>query len=726
MMIDFEFDFCYENERVPALKHAQGRIGHGKCIVLCGGSGCGKSTLLRCINHLVPQFYEGELKGSCSIQGRDTGELSIGEVGGLAASVFQDPRSQFFTINSSTEVAFGLENHGVSREEMHRRVDEAFGLFSLDKLKNRNVYGLSSGERQLVSILSAWAMDTDILLLDEPTANLDFAAIRQLGGLLRKMKGQGKTLILSEHRLHYLSGIADEYWLMEDGQIRKRCMEEEIKALQKESGIPLRTLALEDVVFSAKPPVEMAGPARFMFGASGLCFGYKRKGEEILKGVSFQAHGGEAVGIIGQNGSGKTTMGKLLAGLLLPSAGDIFYNGKKMKSREVQKKVLFVMQESEFQFYTNSVMNELRYGHKDTPEFQKETERLLKKFGMWECRNRHPFALSGGQMQKLSLMIAYFSPKQIVILDEPTAGLDAGSLKSCAELIREMQHGKLVFVITHDIELIAQACTRCICITDGKTEQEIILTGDAQIKKLVDYMESNFRMETSTYVENAGNRKCRLHPFVKLLYWLAAMAVVSISDNSLLFSVYAALILMVLADGWPALAFAGGGAMALLLGIDSLFFHTAVSFFAIVLIPRIMAVGLSMYPLMGRDEASRTIACFRALHMPEKLIMIISVIFRFFPVLSGDRKMMRQSVRTRGVYSTFGQKLRSLPEYLEILTVPMALRVIRIAETLSASAETRGIALGGKHSSYVRLSFRFRDFLFFLLLIAALVIGFIK
>ncbi|HBA47627.1 MAG TPA: ABC transporter ATP-binding protein, partial [Lachnospiraceae bacterium] len=149
-------------------------------------------------------------------------------------------------------------------------------------------------------------------------------------------------------------------------------------------------------------------------------------------------------------------------------------------------------------------------------------------------------------------------------------------------------------------------------------------------------------------------------------------------------------------------------------------------FFAAVLLPRVLAVPLSTWSLIGRDEASRTLACFRAVHMPEKLIMICSVVFRFFPVLSGDMKLMRQSVKTRGVYSTLGQKLRALPEYLEILTVPMALRVIRIAETLSASAETRGIALGGKRSSYVRLSFCFWDFIFIFLLAAVLVIGFIR
>ena len=156
--------------------------------MLCGGSGCGKSTLLRCINGLIPQFYEGELKGFCRLNGQDTAGIRIGEIGELAASVFQDPRSQFFTVNSSNEVAFGLENHGLPQDKIRRRVDEAFRIFHLERLKDRNVYELSSGERQLISILSAWAMDTDIFLLDEPTANLDFAATQQLKEILLALK----------------------------------------------------------------------------------------------------------------------------------------------------------------------------------------------------------------------------------------------------------------------------------------------------------------------------------------------------------------------------------------------------------------------------------------------------------------------------------------------------------------------------------------------------------
>ena len=189
-MIDFEFEFQYAEEKQPALQKIGGSIPAGRCVVLCGGSGCGKSTLLRCINGLIPQFYEGELKGFCLLNGQDTAGMRIGEIGELAASVFQDPRSQFFTVNSSNEVAFGLENHGLPQGEIRRRIDDAFRIFHLEWLKDRSVYELSGGERQLISILSAWAMDTDIFLLDEPMANLDFSATRQLRKILLALKQQ--------------------------------------------------------------------------------------------------------------------------------------------------------------------------------------------------------------------------------------------------------------------------------------------------------------------------------------------------------------------------------------------------------------------------------------------------------------------------------------------------------------------------------------------------------
>ena len=428
-MIDFEFEFQYAEEKQPTLQKVGGSIPAGRCVVLCGGSGCGKSTLLRCINGLIPQFYEGELKGFCRLNGQDTAGIRIGEIGELAASVFQDPRSQFFTVNSSNEVAFGLENHGLPQGEIRRRVDDAFRIFHLERLKDCSVYELSGGERQLISILSAWAMDTDIFLLDEPTANLDFSATRQLRKILLALKQQCKTLLLSEYRLYYLTDIADEYCVTADGEIKGKYTAAKAKAFSAEQrqAFSLRTLDLAEITVPEKEPLPKTAPTAL--DVSDVRYSYGRKAGDTLSGVSFSVREHEIVGLVGANGCGKTTIGKL--------------------------------------------------------------------------------------------------------------------------------------------------------------------------------------------------------------------------------------------------------------------------------------------------------AALRNLHLPERLIMIVAVIFRFFPVLSGDMKLLRQSIRTRGAFATPLQKLRALPSYIEILTVPMALRVIRIAETLSASAETRGIDLKRRKSNYLSLRFSAWDVVFCVLLAAWIAAGLI-
>ena len=338
--------------------------------------------------------------------GQDTAGLRIGEIGELAASVFQDPRSQFFTVNSSNEVAFGLENHGLPQDKIRQRVDAAFRIFHLERLKDRNVYELSSGERQFISILSAWAMDTDIFLLDEPTANLDFAATQQLKEILLALKRQGKTLLLSEHRLYYLADIADEFWVMADGEIKGKYTAAEAKAFSAErrQTLSLRTLDLAEITVPEKEPLPKTTPTAL--AVSDVRYTYGRKAGDTLSGVSFSVREHEIVGLVGANGCGKTTIGKLIAGLYRPSGGRIMLFGKPQNPKQLQKQVLFILQEAEFQFFTNSVLHELQYGHKVTPEFEQKTEALLKRMDMWDCRDRHPFSLSGGQMQRLTLMTA--------------------------------------------------------------------------------------------------------------------------------------------------------------------------------------------------------------------------------------------------------------------------------------------------------------------------------
>ena len=715
---EFDIKFRYSEEKIPALT-AQGKIEKGKCIVLCGDSGCGKTTLLRCLNRLVPTFYDGKLKGFCRLNGKDTGNMSIGEVGEVAASVFQDPRSQFFTMNSCTEIAFGLENFGVSQDEIIKRTDMAFSVFDMEKLRDRNVYELSCGERQLVSILAAWAADTDIMLLDEPTANLDHAAVERLRKMLFELKAQGKTLILSEHRLYYLSGIADEYWVIDGGEIKQRFTAEEMaaKSIDELTEMSLRTTDLSLV--KIKQREKPADRTKFTFSAENIGFRYKN-GSDVLGGISVYAQQGEVIAVAGSNGCGKTTFGKIISGLLKPTSGGVLYNGEKMSISEMKRNVMFVMQEAEFQFFTNSVINELRYGNKGREGL---IERLLKKTGMWEMRNRHPFSLSGGQMQRLSLMLAYLSPKPVVVLDEPTAGLDAASLESCGEIIAEMSRKKLVFIITHDIELMAKICTRCICISDGKLSFETELNSDGKLRSLTAYMDGNFHL-----ADNARTQKKkpagRLDPRTKLLYWLAAMIVISTVSTPLVYAVSAAAFLMMLFDGFAALAAAGAGIFSFLVLMNSLYPDTVMSFIA-VYFPRLISAGLVLCTLIGRDEAARTIAALRKCRVPERIIVICSVVFRFFPTLSEDMKLMNQSIETRGAFSSTVQKLKAFPEYIEIHTVPMALRVIRIAEALSASAETRGIDLKRKRSSYISVNFGVWDILFIVILFSAVIVGII-
>lgn len=419
-----DVSFQYENQKKPSIDHASLHVHAGEFLVLTGESGCGKTSLTRCINHLIPHFYEGDLQGTAQVLGKDIRLTSVGEAGKRIASIFQDPRSQFFTTNSSCEVAFACENYGVPHEEMVRRVENAFSTLGIQHLREKNVFDLSSGERQKIAFAAALTLQPDIFVLDEPSANLDIQSIYQIHDILLRLKQQGHTVILSEHRLFYLNDLADRFIRIEQGRIAEVFTQQEMSRLtaaQMEER-RLRTFDLKSVSYG-KETADAKGNASVTLAVQKLCFAWD-KGNDLLQDVSFRASGGEVIGLVGKNGTGKTTLGKALSGLIPFRSGTILYNGKKVKGSKLSDQVYFVMQEADHQLYTDSVEAELRLGHKKTPELEEKITEILKSLHLEPFRTVHPYALSGGQKQRVTIAAALLSEKPVIVLDEPTSGLD--------------------------------------------------------------------------------------------------------------------------------------------------------------------------------------------------------------------------------------------------------------------------------------------------------------
>lgn len=676
--------------------------------------------MLRTINRLIPQFYEGELKGVCKVDGHDIESLSIGEIGRIATSVFQDPRSQFFTMNSCTELAFALENIGVSRSDITQRIDQAFSLFSLERLKDRNVFELSSGERQLIAILCMWVMDTDICLLDEPTANLDYNAINELSKALLVLKKQGKTIVINEHRLYYLSEIADEYWRMEKGAIKQKFDAKEMSSLDVEylNELGLRSNSLEKLVFQ---PIPCEGTEHKKIVVENISYRYKKENSNILNQFSFSSKIGEVVAVIGGNGCGKTTLGKILTGLIKPQSGKIIFDDKRLSRKELVQESIFIMQETEFQFFTNSVYHELTYGKEKNEMFDLELERMLKKFDMLHLKDRHPFSLSGGQMQKLSLLIAYFSQKPIVVLDEPTAGLDYNSLKNCVELISEMRKTKVVFVITHDLEFISKCANKAIFLQNGQNQKEFQIQCESDYLELQEYMQNNLKDNRS---KRPKKHTRLIDPRIKLLILINVVAAEAVASPLYLITSFIFVISIALYDKRYKMAILWSTFLGVMIGLP-LLFPNGITMFLSQLLPRFILLGVSITVATVNDGASKLIAALRKMRLHEKLIMIASVILRFFPVLTTDLKIMVQAIKTRSILKSNLDKLKNIPFLLEIFIVPLTFRVIKIAEVLSASAQTRGIDLKCKRTSFVEIKFKTADYIFMIWFIVLLVVNFI-
>lgn len=474
--------FCYDDQRGEILQEINLSVQAGELIVFTGNSGCGKSSLLRLVNGLIPHFFEGTLKGSVKVCGQETKDTSIGVLGRHVASIFQDTKSQFFTTNTASETVFAAQNYGVPVKQMKKRLQADFRQFGLGDLWDQDIFSLSSGQRQKVAFAGAEILNPDIYLLDEPSANLDLESIRQLKKRLKALKAEGKTILIAEHRLFYLDDIADRIILLRQGKIAVESFDG-VDGLTEENRSCLRSPHLETLSYQMptykreKPILEFEG------------IYHTFQGKELLNNISGALFPGEIVTVIGANGAGKTTFCKLLAGLLKSQRGRFSYRGQSIKASQLYRNSFFVMQETDYQLYTESCMSELTLGQPDVKEVKTLARTVLHDLSMDALEEVHPQALSGGQKQRIVIASAICSGKPILILDEPTSGLDFKNMEAIAKILKkEAENGKAILVITHDIELMAAITRRVFEITSEGALQESELTSQEDFSRLCRYM----------------------------------------------------------------------------------------------------------------------------------------------------------------------------------------------------------------------------------------------
>lgn len=481
-MIEFRHvSFAYQGQKEDGLRDFDLRISEGECVLFCGRSSCGKTTVTRLVNGLIPHFFAGELTGEVLIGGQEVKGLPMYRIAETVGSVFQNPRTQFFNVDTDSEIAFGIENESLPEDELCTKVDQAVSDLELQKLRGRSIFSLSGGEKQKIAFASVYAMNSGIYLLDEPSSNLDVEAIEELRKSLLLLKRQGKTILIAEHRLYYLKDLVDRIVYMEQGRIERIYTPEQflsIPAVQREV-MGLRTMDLESVVPVPKKTVQ----ALPILEIRALSLYHKK--QAVMSGVHLRAARGEIIGVIGHNGTGKSTFSRTLCGLHKGCDGVFMWEGRELGHKQRLKLSYMVMQDVNYQLFAESVEKECCFGIQNPDTAL--VAGTMKELGLYEYRTCHPNTLSGGQKQRTAVAVSMICRKEILVFDEPTSGLDHDSMVQVSRLLKRLgETGKIIFVVTHDYEFLSAVCSRIVCF-DAGTIKDDYAVGQENIGKLRDY-----------------------------------------------------------------------------------------------------------------------------------------------------------------------------------------------------------------------------------------------
>lgn len=488
--------FKYIESTDYAISDCTFSVKKGEKIMLCGASGSGKSTLLRLLKReLSPR---GELSGNITLMGKDRSELSDRESAEKIGFVMQNPDSQTVCDKVSAELAFGLESFGVKSGEIQSRVGEMAAFFGIEPLYDRDISTLSGGQKQLVALCSVMATDPDILLLDEPTAQLDPVAARELLGILDRLnKEMGVTIIIAEHDPEELFDSCDKILYLAKGKTEffgtpaltaKYFVENALEGFLPETAktfarlcddLPLNVrqgraklekLGVTDIPKQAVTDTERAEP--YALQCKNLWQRYEKNSPDILKGCDLGIRKGECYGLLGSNGGGKSTLLRVICGLCKPYMGTVSLFGKKQKAYKngslFHEMLAFLPQEPVTMFVKESVREDLlQSGDKVT------VENVSQRMGIEHLLDRHPWDLSGGEIQKCAFAKILLADPKIIVLDECTKGMDSFAKKALGDILLDLKdEGRTILLVTHDLEFAAQYCDRCGLLFDGKIVAE--------------------------------------------------------------------------------------------------------------------------------------------------------------------------------------------------------------------------------------------------------------
>ena len=483
--------FRYRDRHGAAIHDISFEAKPGEILLIAGASGCGKTTLLRGINGLIPRSYKGEMNGRVLVFGEETTSWKLAQISQKIGTVLQDPERQILGTKVLNEVAFGLENLNVPREEILERADEALRYLKIFDLRERETFTLSGGEKQKVALAGVLAMRPSILLLDEPLASLDPASAQDALDTARFLADQGMTILMVEHRVEDVLRIQPErVMFMSEGEIRYLG---NLSGLSNVVNYREVKLAAEDIVERAKqdaPPAEI----RILPGVAGngenaasvssadqtlvkfenVAFGYESD-VEVLHGIDLEIRRGDVIAVLGPNGAGKTTFVKHAIGLLKPKLGRVLVEGRDTREAsvaQVASTLGYVFQSPSHMLFAPTVREELAFGPTNLkhPREQIETEvkEALRIVNLSEKEQDPPLALSFGQQKRVSIAAILAMRSRILVMDEPTAGQDYQNYMNFMDSILQLPSFEAILFITHDVDLAVVYANRVLIVNDGR------------------------------------------------------------------------------------------------------------------------------------------------------------------------------------------------------------------------------------------------------------------